>query len=248
MKILALIPARGGSKGIPRKNIIKLCKKPLIAYAIEQALSSKFINRVIVSTEDDEIAGISVKYGAEVPFKRPIEFAQDLSPDIDVFRHALQWLKENEGYVPDIILNHRTVYPIRDVKVIDKAIELFINNPDADSLRSVCLPTQTPYKMWTIVGKYMEPLLPLTEFAESFNMPRQMLPKVYWQFGYVDMVRTEVITQKGKMSGDRILPFVIEDEGVDLDHEEDVIKAEQLLTELSKGGVRNTKKTTRYSV
>lgn len=248
METLALIPARGGSKGIPRKNIVKIHGKPLIAYAIEQAIASEFINRIIVSTEDEEIAEISVKYGAEVPFTRPKEFAQDSSPDIDVFRHALNWLKENEGYVPDIVLNHRTVYPIRDVKIIDRAIELFIKNPKADSLRSVCLPIQTPYKMWKIVGEYMEPLLPLTEFAESFNMPRQILPKAYWQFGYVDMVRTEVITQKGKMSGDKILPFIIEEEGVDIDHEEDITKAEQFLMEIQQGNTRIHKNPARCSV
>ena len=137
MKILALIPARGGSKGIPRKNIVNLCGKPLIAYSIEQALASKWINRVIVSTDDEEIVAISRQYGAEVPFMRPEEFAQDLSPDIDVFRHALQWLETNEGYIPDIVLNHRPVCPIRKVETIDRAIELFINTQHDDSLLSV---------------------------------------------------------------------------------------------------------------
>ena len=216
MEILAIIPARGGSKGIPRKNIIKLCGKPLITYAIEQALESRFINRVIVSTEDEEIAAISLKYGAEVPFRRPIEFAQDMSPDIDAFKHALEWLEENEGYKPDIVLNHRTVFPTRDVKIIDEAIELFINTPKADSLRSVCLAQQTPYKMWKIAGDYMEPLQSLPEFPESFNMPRQLLPRVYWQIGYVDMVRAEVVTKQGKMSGEKVLPFVVETEWVDI--------------------------------
>lgn len=248
MEILALIPARGSSKGIPRKNLVKICGKPLIAYAIEQALASKFINRVVVSTEDEEIAEVSLKYGAEVPFKRPEEFAQDLSPDIDVFRHALKWLKESESYMPDIVLNHRTVYPVRDVKIIDRAIEYFINNPEADSLRSVRLAAQTPYKMWKVVGKYMEPLVPLAEFNESFNMPRQALPRVYWQVGYVDMVRSKVITEKGKMSGDKILPFIIDDDGVDIDYEEDIQKAEKLLIKLQKGNIKTSKNTTRYSV
>jgi len=229
MEILALIPARGGSKGIPRKNIVNLCGKPLIAYSIEQALASKWIRRVIVSTDDEEIAEISRKYGAEAPFIRPEEFAQDLSPDISVFRHALKWLQTNEEYIPDIVLNHRPVCPIRKVETIDRAIELFINTPEADALRSVCIPTQTPYKMWRIVDGYMKPLLKLPGVAEPYNLPRQALPKVYWQIGYVDMVRTEVITKKGRMSGDKILPFIIEEEWVDIDYEEDIIKAEKLL-------------------
>ena len=236
MEILALIPARGGSKGIPRKNIVNLCGKPLIAYSIEQALASRWINRVIVSTDDEEIAAISRQYGAEVPFMRPGEFAHDLSPDIDVFRHALQWLEANEGYIPEIVLNHRPVCPIRKVETIDRAIELFMNTPQADSLRSVCTPAQTPYKMWKIVDGYMKPLLELPGVAEPYNQPRQALPEVYWQLGYVDMVRAEVITQKGKMSGDRILPFIVEEEWVDIDYEEDIVEAERLLGQMQEKG------------
>jgi len=229
MKVLALIPARGGSKGIPRKNIVKLGNRPLIAYSIEQALASYLINRVIVSTDDKEIAEISRKYGAEVPFIRPKEFAQDLSPDIDVFRHALTWLESNEGYVPDIVLNHRPVFPFRKVETINKAIELLVNTPEADALRSVCVPSQNPYKMWRIIDGYMKPLLSVPGIAEPFNMPRQALPEVYWQIGYVDIVRTEVIINKGKMSADNILPFIIEEEWVDIDYLDDLIRAEKLL-------------------
>ena len=235
MKILALIPARGGSKGIPHKNIVNLGGKPLIVYSIEQALASKWINRVIVSTDDTEIAEVARIYGAEVPFIRPAEFAQDLSPDIDVFRHALAWLETNEGYVPDIVLNHRPVCPIRKAETIDRAIELFVNTPGADALRSVSIPAQTPYKMWQIVDGYMKPLIELTGTTESFNLPRQSLPEVYWQHGYVDMVRTKIITEKGRMSGDKILPFIIEDEWVDIDYPEDIALAEKLLKARQKG-------------
>src|ERR1051326_627501 len=97
MRILALIPARGGSKSIPRKNIREGAGKPLIAYSIEQALASRYINRVIVSTDDQEIASIAASFNAEVPFLRPTEFARDESPDIDVFRHAIDWLRRNEN-------------------------------------------------------------------------------------------------------------------------------------------------------
>ncbi len=241
MKILALIPARGGSKGIPRKNIVNLGGKPLIAYSIEQALASRLINRVIVSTDDAEIAEIARRYGAEVPFIRPAEFAQDLSPDIDVFRHALAWLETNEGYVPDIVLNHRPVCPIRKVETIDRAIELFVNTPGADALRSVCIPAQTPYKMWQIADGYMKPLLALPGIIESFNLPRQSLPEVYWQIGYVDMVRTEVITRRGRMCGDKILPFIIEDEWVDIDYPEDIALAEKLLAAGHRGDAGQSK-------
>jgi len=230
-KILALIPARGGSKGIPRKNIVNLCGRPLISYAIEQALSSKYINRIIVSTDDEEIAKISTRHGAEVPFIRPSEFAQDLSTDIEVFYHALVWLRDNEGYVPDFVLNHRAIFPIRRVELIDKAIEILINS-DADSLRSVCVAKESPYKMWLIDDGYMKPIAnyPVQEF---FNLPRQDLPTAYWQIGYVDVIRSHVIFNR-RMSGEKIVPFVIEEEFVDIDYEEDLIEAERLL----KSGVK----------
>lgn len=229
--IMALIPARGGSKGLPRKNIVNLCGKPLIAYSIEQALASKYINRTIVSTDDGEIAEISLRYGAEVPFIRPSEFAQDLSTDIDVFYHALVWLRDNEGYVPDIVLNHRATFPIRKVELIDAAIEKLLAS-DADSLRSVCVAKESPYKMWLIDDGYMKPVTnyPAQEF---FNRPRQELPIAYWQIGYVDVIRSHVIFQR-RMSGDKIIPFIIDEEFVDIDYEEDLVEAERLL----KSGVK----------
>lgn len=228
MKILALIPARGGSKGIKKKNIVNLNGKPLIAYTIECSLKSKFINRVIVSTDDVKIAQIAKKYGAETPFIRPKEFAQDLSRDIDVFYHALRWLKDKENYIPDIVLNMRPVCPLRRVEVVDKAIKTFIDNPDADSLRAVCYPRQTPYKMWRKKGRYLEPLLEYKKFKEPYNMPRQVLPKVLYQHGYVDMVRAEVILKYKLMSGKKIFPFFCENL-VDIDYPEDLILAEKLL-------------------
>ncbi|MFC1988628.1 cytidylyltransferase domain-containing protein [Chloroflexota bacterium] len=229
VKILALIPARGGSKGIPRKNIKDLCGKPLIAYSIKQALASKWNNRVIVSTDDAEIADIAKKYGAEIPFMRPAEYAQDLSPDIDVFRHALKWVKANEGYIPDIVLHFRPTCPIRNVETIDRAIELFVNTPEADSLRSVRTPIQTPYKMWKIADGFMKPLLELPGVVEPYNLPRQSLPEVYCQTPYLDIVRAGVILNEGKMNGNKILPFIIEEEWVDIDYPEDFKVAEGLL-------------------
>jgi len=133
-EILALIPARGGSKGIPRKNIKVVAGKPLIAYSIEQALASRFITRTIVSTDDPEIAQVAREFGAKVPFMRPGEFAQDLSPDIDVFRHALKWLRDRDGYACDLVVHLRPTGPVRRVELIDQAIELILNDPEADSL------------------------------------------------------------------------------------------------------------------
>ena len=226
MKILALIPARGGSRGIIRKNVRVVAGKPLIAFSIEQALSSSLINRVIVSTDDEEIASVSGEWGAEVPFMRPAEFAQDLSPDIDVFVHALRWLQEHEGYEPDIVVHLRPPVPVRTVEVIDKAVQMFIDHPEADSLRSICSPLQSPYKMWRIEDGLLQPLLTLDGVSESYNMARQSLPAVYRQSGYIDITRPRTVLEMGMMNGRVILPFFVEERGVDLDYEEDLEKLE----------------------
>lgn len=234
MEVLAIIPARGGSKSIPKKNIIPVGGKPLIYYCIDQALRSKLINRVIVSTDDDEIADICLGYGAEVPFRRPAEYAQDLSPDIEAFYHALTWLRDNEGYVPDIVMNHRSIFPVRRVETIDRAIQTFIDNPEAESLRSMVVPRESPFKMWKDVGNgFVEPLVQLEGITQAFNMPRQMLPQAYWQIGYVDMVRSWVIMERYEMTG-KMMVFLIDEEWTDIDYPEDVAEAERLLKEGSK--------------
>lgn len=134
--IVAIIPARGGSTGLPRKNIKSLAGKPLIAYSIEAALKSKYIDKVIVSTEDEEIAEISRRYGAEV-IERPKELAKDITPTEPVLEHILEWLKEDEGYKSDIIILLQPTSPLRNSKHIDEALDIFLNR-DYDSLLSVC--------------------------------------------------------------------------------------------------------------
>ena len=211
-RILALIPARGGSKGIPRKNVMMLAGKPLIAHSVFQAQASNRINRVIVSTDDKEVAMVAREWGAEVPFLRPAEFAQDLSPDIDVFQHALTWLKENEGYVPDLVVHLRPTGPVRWVKLIDEAIDLLSVHPEADAVRSLSVALQTPFKMWRIMPNgSMEPILRLDGVPDCQSLPRQELPLVYWQNGYVDVIRPSTILIKNSMSGDCVLPFVVEE-------------------------------------
>ena len=235
-EILCLILARGGSKGIPRKNIRNLLGKPLIAYTIACARQSDLIRRIIVSTEDQEIAEISRRYGADVPFMRPKELAEDLTPDLPVFQHALRWLREKEGYLPDLIVDLRPTGPLRRVQTVDAAIHAMLRHPEADSLRSVTRPAQTPYKMWRI-GRdgYLEKLLDIEGVREPYNMPRQMLPEVFWQFGYIDIIRPRVILEEGMMSGRKILPFVVEEEYVEIDYEEDLKRAEALMASRKEG-------------
>ena len=247
-EVLCLILARGGSKGIPRKNIRILAGEPLVAYSIECARRSELIRRVIVSTDDEEIAEIARRCGAEVPFRRPKELAQDLTPDFPVFQHALRWLKENEGYTPELIVDLRPTGPIRRPSTVDAAIRLLLCHPEADSLRSVMRPSQTPYKMWRITAEgYMEQLLHVEGLEEPYNMPRQILPEIFWQNGYIDIVRPTVILERGLMSGKKMLPFVIEEPYIEIDYEEDFEKAEKLIASLRKGETTPLNTAQRYS-
>jgi YrbI family 3-deoxy-D-manno-octulosonate 8-phosphate phosphatase len=233
MEVLAIIPARGGSKGLVRKNIALLGGHPLIAYSISAAMQSDKVTRVIVSTDDQEIAQIAKKYGAEAPFLRPAELAQDETPDLPVFQHALKWLHEEEGYKPDLVIQLRPTTPIRPPDCIDRAVNLLIDHPDADSVRAVVPSGQNPYKMWRIVEDQMVPLLE-GEFEEPYNMPRQKLPPTYWQTGHIDVIRPEVLLGQQSMSGKTIQPLIL-DPGysIDIDTRTDLVKGEHMLQELA---------------
>jgi len=232
-EILAVVPARGGSKSIPRKNLIPVGGKPLIAYSIEHAKTSRFVTRTVVSTDDAEIAAVARTYGGEVPFMRPAAYAQDMSPDIDVFRHALQWLADHEGYRPELVVHLRPTGPVRRVELIDQAIALMLEHPEADALRSVSVPMQTPYKMWRIEGAYLRPLLTLEGMREPYCMPRQSLPEVWWQNGYVDIVRPRVILELGLMCGHTILPFLVDEPILEIDYAESLPLVEEALARLA---------------
>ncbi len=235
-EILALVPARGGSKGIPRKNLVSVAGRPLIAHTIDRALRSRLVTRVIVSTDDREIAEVSRSLGAEVPFLRPAEYARDLSPDIDVLRHALLWLRGREGYKPDLLAHLRPTGPVRRVEVIDQAIRRMLERPDADALRSVSVPEQTPYKMWRIGSDgYVEPVVRAPGIPESHSMPRQMLPPVFWQNGYVDVIRPRTILEKGSTCGTKVLPLVIEEPFYEIDYPETIPVVEEALERLERG-------------
>jgi N-acylneuraminate cytidylyltransferase len=138
VEVLAIIPARGSSRGIPKKNIKDLCGHPLLAYSVTAAVQSEKVTRVICSTDDEEIAEIANEYGAEIPFLRPNRFAQDKSQDIELFIHALEWFKSNENYCPDYVVQLRPTSPVRLEGVVDKAISELEKNTEFDSIRSIC--------------------------------------------------------------------------------------------------------------
>lgn len=210
--ILALIPARGGSKGIPRKNIKDFAGYPLIAWSIAAGLQAKSVSRVIVSTDDAEIAAVARECGAETPFLRPAELAQDRTTDFPVFEHALKWLEEIEGYKPEIVVQLRPTSPIRLRDMVDQAVGILVQHPEADSVRGVVPAAQNPHKMWRFNGydAPMNPLLEVEGIAEPYNAPRQALPPVYWQTGHIDAIRATTISRKHSLTGDVVYPLVID--------------------------------------
>ncbi|MFA5878116.1 MAG: acylneuraminate cytidylyltransferase family protein [Candidatus Staskawiczbacteria bacterium] len=221
--IIAIIPARGGSKGIPRKNIINLGGYPLIAYSIIAAKMSKIISRVVVSTDNKEIAKIAKKYGAEVPFLRPKQFAKDSSPDIEFIQHALKWFQEKEGYRPDYLVHLRPTTPLREPELIDKGIENIIKNKEATSLRSAHALKESPHKFFEIKNGFFAGLFPDDHRPDYHNLPRQSFPTTYHPNSYVDVIKTKTVEDLGIIHGPKILPlitpFIVEiDEAEDIDY------------------------------
>ena len=229
-EILAIVLARGGSKTVPRKNIQPLAGHPLVAYSIAAGIQSKLVSRVIVSTDDEEIAEISRSYSAEVPFLRPASLAQDETVDLPVFKHALEWLEANESYHPEIVVQLRPTSPLRSPDCVDRAIGILLDNSDGDSVRGVIPSGQNPYKMWRINSAgNLQPLID-NDFQEPYNMPRQQLPQTYWQTGHIDVIRASTILEKGSMSGDNILPLIMDPRyAVDIDTAKDHQHAEWIL-------------------
>ncbi|MGE5222470.1 MAG: cytidylyltransferase domain-containing protein [Omnitrophica WOR_2 bacterium] len=231
IEVLAVIPARGGSKSIPRKNIRAFAGHPLIAYSIAAACQAKSVTRVIVSTDDAEIAEISRQYGAETPFLRPPELAQDQTTDFPVFEHALGWLAEHEAYRPEVLVQLRPTSPVRPVDCVDRAVELLISHPEADSVRGVVPSGQNPYKMWRIDERgQMAALLQVEGLAEPYNAPRQALPATFWQTGHIDAIWRRSIFEKQSLSGEVILPLLLDPRfTVDIDNLNDWRRAEWLV-------------------
>ena len=209
-EVLAIIPARGGSKSIPHKNIRPLAGYPLIAYSIAAGLQARTVTRTIVSTDDEEIARISREYGAEVPFIRPAEYSLDNTLDLPVFQHALNWLADQQNYYPDMVVQLRPTSPVRPRDCVDSAVHILQAHPEADSVRGVVAAGQNPYKMWHIdsEGKLV-PILKVKGVEEAYNVPRQELPDVFWQTGHIDVIRPNVILEKASMSGTKIWPLMI---------------------------------------
>lgn len=190
-KIVAVIPARGGSKGVPRKNIKLLADKPMIAWTIEAALESKCLGRIIVSTEDDEIATVARSWGAETPFLRPPQLASDTASVVDVVLHALDWLKNNENFQPELVLLLQPTSPLQNGDDIRNAIALQ-KEKNANAVVSVCVAAHPPHWLRRIGAR--GELLPW--LSEATPNRRQEVEALYQFNGALYLIRPEVLVSE----------------------------------------------------
>ena len=230
-RVLAVIPARGGSKRVPRKNLRVVGGRPLIAWSIEQALAASTITRTIVTTDDEEIAAVARAHGAEVPFLRPSAISGDSATDLEAFAHLLEWLRDNEGVVPDVCVHLRPTYPLRRVADIDAMVRLLIEHPELDAVRSVAVSDETPFKMWfrDEAGR-LAPVV-TSSLTDPWNMPRQQLPVTYIQNASIDVVWSRVILERRSMTGTAIHGYVM-DANFDIDTEADLQRVSDRLEAL----------------
>ena len=228
-KILAVIPARGGSKGLPRKNVLPLSGKPLIGWTIEAVKESKNIDRIVVSTDDREIASACEKLGVRVPYFRPKKLAKDDTPAIDVVVHVLERLKTSENYMPDYVALFQPTSPLRTSLDIDRAVELLFSNSRADSVISLVDVSESPYWMRTVAKD---------GFIRHFmrhdykDLRRQDLPPVYIVNGAIYISKTDVLLKNGSFSSNRTIGYLMpRSRSIDIDDMIDFRIAEMLLAE-----------------
>ena len=227
-KILAIIPARGGSKRVPKKNIKSTNGKPLIYYSINSALQSQYIDKVIVSTDDEEIKEISIHFGAEI-VERPSNLAEDESTTIDVVFHVLDMLKEN-SYEPTIIILIQPTSPLRDIEDIDKAIELFLKSK-CDTLMSVRETKHPPF--WCF--KLEEGLLKTIFDIKYLSIISQDLEKAYQLNGSIYIARPKVLKRNKSFYSENTIPYIMPfEKSIDIDDEFDFMIAEFLMQKLKK--------------
>lgn len=225
-KILAVIPARGGSKGVPNKNIKELLGKPLIAYTIEQAQASKYIDRTIVSTDSPVIADIAVSYGAEVPFLRPEELATDQSGTIDVLVHAIDWLEKNENYKFDILVLLHATTPLREPEDIDHSIELLVEN-GAENVFTVTEAHRNPYFNMVEIRNNKVSLVKKGNYTT-----RQTAPKVFDMNSSIYVWWKDIFKKKKSVFLENSRIYIMpKTRSVDIDDAFDFKIAEMLLTD-----------------
>lgn len=231
-EILAIIPARGGSKGLKRKNIKPMAGKPLIAWTIDIAVKCSLINRIIVSTDDREISDISIRCGAEVPFLRPEQLAQDDTPDFPVYKNVINWLAANNNYKPDIVIWLRPTSPLRTVEDINSSVDL-IRHTDTYFVRSVTECKNHPYWTNKIENGYLKPFINDVDISKYYQ--RQLLPKAYVPNGSVDVIKCAKADNANGFYTKNARAYIMpSSRSIDIDNENDFILAEQLLNKYAK--------------
>lgn len=226
-EVLALVPARGGSKGVPRKNLRELGGRPLVAWAVSAGIEAKTVTRVVCSTDDGEISAAARAAGADVPFMRPAELAADATPDLPVLAHALQQLGA-DGYRPDVVVWLRPTAPLVTGRDVDGAVDLLLET-GADAVRSVCQVEHHPSWMRRLEG---DKLLPYVDGGDrSSALQRQALPAAFRLTGGVDVVRTSAIPASGSPFdvGDVRAYVMPPERSIDIDSELDLRLAEVVL-------------------
>ncbi|CAH2211896.1 acylneuraminate cytidylyltransferase family protein [Tepidibacter aestuarii] len=231
-KILAIIPARGGSKGVPRKNIKHLYGKHLIGWTIEAAKKSKYIDRLIVSTEDKEIAEVSKKYGCEIPFLRPKELAKDDTSGIDPVIHAVNCMKNDYGYNPDYVMLLQCTSPLRNEKQIDESIELILENENSESLISITEVEHNPY--WNKKIDKNGFLKDFIEYDKSKFVRRQDFKKIYRLNGAIYIAKTDLLIRQKSFDTKFTIPYIMDKKSsIDIDTIEDFELAEFYISKLN---------------
>ena len=233
MEILGLIIARGGSQRVPHKNIKPLGGRPLLAYTVEAARGSRYITRVIVSTDSEAIAQVAIQEGAEAPFRRPAEISQSHSTELEAVEHTLSWLREHERYEPDLVALLRPTTPFRKSETIDAAIELLLKDPSAHCVRTVKLCSEHPHKMWVMEreGQRIRSFVPLEhKLPEAHTLAYHLLPIVYVQNASMDILRPSNIWQLRSTTGTEVIPLVMDEmESVDINSPLDFLLAEIII-------------------
>lgn len=225
-KVTAIIPARGGSKGVPGKNIRLLCGHPLIAWSIAAARLCRSVEETLVTTDSEEIAGVCRRYGVKVPFLRPAELAGDKSTDRDFMVHALDWVSGQSGQMSEYWVHLRPTTPFRDPTHIDEAVQKLLSNPEATSLRSAHPAAESPFKWFRKNDQgYFTGLDPNDHRPDATNLPRQAFPDVFIPDGYVDVLRASFIRSTNMIHGPKILAWV-SPVSIEVDQPEDLERLE----------------------
>jgi CMP-N,N'-diacetyllegionaminic acid synthase len=225
--VVALIPARSGSERVPGKNVRRLARHPLLAYAVATARQAGIFDRVVCSTDSTEIAEVARRYGAEVPFLRPSEYATSTSPDIEWITDTLDRLDARY----DLFAIVRATNPFRGPDAFRRGLRQLLATPEADSIRAVERVKQHPGKMWLVEGKTMRPLLDQSHLDVAWHAGQyQALPEVYVQNSALEIAWTRVVSRTGTREGRVVAPFLTTGyEGFNVDDEEDWERARALV-------------------